>query len=89
MLLNAVTFASAKHLAREVTHGGGHEKSMRNGVLVTGGAGYVGSHACLRLAEAGFKPIVFDDLSNGHERFVQWGPLVRGDIRDRAAVAAA
>lgn len=53
-------------------------------VLVTGGAGYVGSHTCLRLAEAGFRPVVFDDLSNGHEAFVQWGPLEQGDIRDTA-----
>ncbi|HYF22039.1 MAG TPA: UDP-glucose 4-epimerase GalE [Caulobacteraceae bacterium] len=53
-------------------------------VLVTGGAGYIGSHTCLRLAEAGFKPVVYDDLSNGHEQFVQWGPLERGDIRDGA-----
>lgn len=53
-------------------------------VLVTGGAGYVGSHVCLRLAEAGLRPIVLDDLSNGHEAFVRWGPLERGDIRDRA-----
>ncbi len=35
--------------------------------LVAGGAGYVGSHCCLALAEAGFKPVVFDDLSNGHK----------------------
>lgn len=50
-------------------------------VLVTGGAGYVGSHTCLRLAEAGFKPVVFDNLSNGHAEFAQWGPLEVGDIR--------
>lgn len=50
-------------------------------VLVSGGAGYVGSHVCLRLAEAGFKPVVFDNLSNGHAEFVQWGPLETGDIR--------
>ena len=56
-------------------------------VLVTGGAGYVGSHACLKLAEAGFEPVVFDDLSNGHESFVRWGPLEPGDIRDRARLA--
>ena len=56
-------------------------------VLVTGGAGYVGSHACLKLAEAGYEPIVFDDLSNGHEAFVRWGPFERGDIRDRARLA--
>lgn len=51
-------------------------------VLVAGGAGYVGSHACLALAEAGFRPVVFDDLSNGHSEHVQWGPLEIGDIRD-------
>ena len=58
-------------------------------VLVTGGAGYVGSHACLRLAEAGYRPGGYDDLSNGHEAFVQWGPLEVGDIRDRARLAEA
>lgn len=51
-------------------------------VLVTGGAGYVGSHTCLALSEAGFKPVVYDNLSNGHADFVQWGPLEKGDIRD-------
>lgn len=51
-------------------------------VLVAGGAGYVGSHTCLRLSEAGFRPVVFDNLSNGHAEFAQWGPLERGDIRD-------
>jgi UDP-glucose 4-epimerase len=51
-------------------------------VLVTGGAGYVGSHCCLALAEAGFRPVVFDDLSNGHREHVRWGPLEVGDIRD-------
>lgn len=62
---------------------------LSNQVLVTGGAGYIGSHACLRLAEAGFEPVVFDNLANGHDRFVQWGALVRGDIRDREAVRRA
>ena len=57
-------------------------------VLVTGGAGYVGSHACLALAGAGFRPVVFDDLSNGHREHVQWGPLEEGDIRDAARLDA-
>lgn len=52
-------------------------------VLVVGGAGYIGSHNCLLLAEQGYEPIVFDNLSNGHEEFVRWGVLERGDIRDR------
>lgn len=51
-------------------------------VLVTGGAGYVGAHCCLKLAEAGFEPVVYDNLSNGHAGFVQWGSLEQGDIRD-------
>ncbi|KRA65970.1 UDP-glucose 4-epimerase [Caulobacter sp. Root655] len=57
-------------------------------VLVAGGAGYVGSHTCLRLAQEGFLPVVFDDLSNGHREHVQWGPLEQGDIRDGARLDA-
>ena len=57
-------------------------------VLVAGGAGYVGSHCCLALAAAGFAPVVFDDLSNGHKEHVQWGPLEQGDIRDGARLNA-
>jgi len=58
-------------------------------VLVTGGAGYVGSHACKLLASKGIQPIAFDSLKNGHEEAVRWGPLIVGDIRDRAAIRAA
>ena len=56
---------------------------MQKKVLVVGGAGYIGSHTCLLLAERGYQPIVFDNLSNGHEEFVRWGPFEHGDIRDR------
>jgi UDP-arabinose 4-epimerase len=52
-------------------------------VLVTGGAGYIGAHACKALAASGFKPIAYDSLVHGHEWAVQWGPLVKGDILDR------
>jgi UDP-glucose-4-epimerase GalE len=62
---------------------------MKVPVLVVGGAGYVGGHTCKALARAGYHPVVFDNLSTGHAGFVRWGPLVRGDIRDAAAVAAA
>jgi UDP-arabinose 4-epimerase len=58
-------------------------------VLVTGGAGYIGSHACKALAAAGHRPVAFDDLSTGHRRAVKWGPLIAGDILDRTAVDAA
>lgn len=56
-------------------------------VLVTGGAGYIGSHTCKALKRAGFTPITFDDLSNGHEQAVRWGPFERGDILDAARLA--
>ena len=55
-------------------------------VLVTGGAGYVGAHACKALAGAGYTPVVCDNFSTGHESFVRWGPFVRGDIREYATV---
>jgi UDP-arabinose 4-epimerase len=58
-------------------------------VLVTGGAGYIGAHACKALAQAGYLPVTFDNLSSGHDWAVKWGPLVVGDIHDRNALDAA
>ena len=58
-------------------------------VLVTGGAGYIGAHACKALAQAGYTPVVFDNLSTGHRAAVKFGPLVEGDLLDRAAIDAA
>ncbi len=49
-------------------------------VMVVGGAGYVGAHACKALAAAGHDPIVFDNLSTGHAHSVKWGPLIEGDL---------
>jgi len=57
-------------------------------ILVTGGAGYVGSHACKSLAAAGFTPVVFDNLSAGHRWAVKWGPLVVGDLCNGALLRA-
>jgi UDP-arabinose 4-epimerase len=51
-------------------------------VLVTGGAGYIGSHTCKALARAGYTPIAYDSLVYGHEWAVRWGPLEKGDILD-------
>jgi UDP-arabinose 4-epimerase len=62
---------------------------MSEAVLVTGGAGYIGSHACKALARAGYRPVVFDNLARGHRAAVRWGPLVEGDIADQARVEAA
>ena len=58
-------------------------------ILVTGGAGYIGSHACKALAQDGFTAIAFDNLALGHRDAVRWGPLVEADISDEAAVAQA
>jgi len=53
-------------------------------ILVTGGAGYIGSHTCQRLAAQGYTPITYDNLSRGHQHAVKWGPFEYGDIRDSA-----
>jgi len=58
-------------------------------ILVAGGAGYVGSHACKALARAGYRPVTIDNLATGHADAVKWGPLIQADIGDQAAVLAA
>ncbi|HEY7289801.1 MAG TPA: UDP-glucose 4-epimerase GalE [Vicinamibacterales bacterium] len=58
-------------------------------VLVTGGAGYIGSHASKALARAGYRVVAFDNLVAGHRSAVKWGDLVEGDITDPRAVASA
>jgi UDP-glucose-4-epimerase GalE len=61
---------------------------MSKTILVTGGAGYIGSHACKALARAGYEPVAYDSLVRGHRAAVRWGPLVEGDLADRALLAA-
>lgn len=58
-------------------------------ILVTGGAGFIGAHSCKALAEAGYLPVVIDNLSTGHGDNVRWGPFIKADLRDRTAVLAA
>lgn len=53
-------------------------------ILVTGGAGYIGSHACAALAQAGYVPVAYDNLSTGHRESARWGPLEVGDICEPA-----
>jgi UDP-arabinose 4-epimerase len=60
---------------------------MHAKILVTGGAGYIGSHTCKALAAAGYIPVAFDNLSAGHRWAVKWGPLVVADIADCARVS--
>ncbi|GAA3858095.1 UDP-glucose 4-epimerase GalE [Celeribacter arenosi] len=57
---------------------------MSETVLVTGGAGYIGSHACKALRSAGYTPVTFDNLSTGWEAAVKFGPFEQGDLLDRA-----
>lgn len=57
-------------------------------LVVTGGAGFIGSHTAKALSRAGFTPVVYDNLSTGHPDAVRWGPLVRGDIRDDERLGA-
>ncbi|WP_064711894.1 UDP-glucose 4-epimerase GalE [Rhizobium bangladeshense] len=55
-------------------------------ILVTGGAGFIGSHICKALSRAGMIPVTYDNLSTGHADSVRWGPLVRGELGDAAAL---
>ena len=55
-------------------------------IIVTGGAGYIGSHVCKGLALAGYTPVSYDNLEHGHAWAVQWGPLETGNILDAAAL---
>jgi len=60
-----------------------------NTIFVTGGAGYVGSHCAKAFSRAGWNVVTFDDLSRGWRDMVRYGPLIKGDLRDRAALDAA
>jgi UDP-glucose 4-epimerase len=62
--------------------------AARPAILVTGGAGYIGSHCCRALDQAGFRPVVYDNLSTGHRGFVT-ETLMIGDIADKATLARA
>src|SRR5690606_2486432 len=66
-----------------VRHGQSKVLILMKNILVTGGAGYIGSHTAKLLASAGYRPITLDNLSTGHEWAVQWGPLVPGDLGDK------
>ena len=61
---------------------------MSKHVLVTGGAGYIGANVCQLLHKQGFIPVVFDDLSTGHQEFVKWGPLIVGDLKNSEQISS-
>lgn len=56
-------------------------------VLVTGGAGYIGSHTCKALAQQGIVPVVLDNFVRGHEWAVQWGPCYRADLSETKKIS--
>jgi UDP-arabinose 4-epimerase len=56
---------------------------MSSTILVTGGAGYIGSQTCKALAKKGFTPVTYDNLSTGHAYAVKWGPFVQGELNDK------
>lgn len=60
----------------------------RRTILVTGGAGYIGSHICKALAARGLTPVTYDNLCSGNKSAVKWGPLEKGDIRDQGNLSA-
>jgi UDP-arabinose 4-epimerase len=76
-------------LRRRFAHPRSIEMAMDEGgsILVTGGAGYLGSHVCKALARAGWRPVAYDNLSTGQLKLVKWGPLEHGDIADRGRLA--
>lgn len=63
-------------------------KAAQNPILVTGGAGYIGSHTCKALAAAGYTPVSLDNLVYGHPWAVRWGPHEVGDLADRSRLDA-
>ncbi|MEM9739094.1 MAG: UDP-glucose 4-epimerase GalE [Pseudomonadota bacterium] len=62
---------------------------MGSTVLVTGGAGYFGSHCCKAFQQAGWTVVVYDNLSRGWRDLVRYGDMIEGDILDRASLDSA
>src|SRR5262245_7966779 len=80
-LRRSVVGGLVEHSARRL------HRMTQPAVLVTGGAGYVGSHVCKALHRSGLIPVTLDNLSTGHRKAVQWGPLEVGDVRDEGLVS--
>jgi len=63
------------------------ESSLPRSILITGGAGFIGSHSAKALSRAGCDPVVVDDLRTGHRSSVRWGPFFEADITDQQALS--
>jgi UDP-glucose-4-epimerase GalE len=74
------------HLADRISYDTPKRGILKPNILVTGGAGYIGSHVCKALYESGFCPIVYDNLSAGHKWAVKWGPFIEGHLHDTTAL---
>jgi UDP-arabinose 4-epimerase len=61
---------------------------MLQPILVTGGAGYIGSHTCKALRDQGYLPVTLDNLVYGHRWAVKWGPFIQGDLADNSTSRA-
>ena len=61
-------------------------KTQQENIFVTGGAGYIGSHACKALAAAGYTPITLDSLITGWREAVQYGPFEQIDLKEKEAL---
>lgn len=59
-------------------------QTQKRNILVTGGAGYIGSHTCKLLAQQGFNPVVYDNFSTGWQEAVRFGPFIKGDLLNTA-----
>lgn len=65
-----------------------HGEDKMQYCIVTGGAGYVGSHCCKELAKNGFIPVTVDNLSRGHKELVKWGPFFECDVLDETTLSS-
>ncbi len=54
----------------------------KENILITGGAGYIGSHTAKLLSSNGYNVVVLDNLCRGHKEFVKWGKFINGDLKN-------
>jgi hypothetical protein len=85
--LRTMLQSDVAHRAERRKDKGVFDSRDRACVLITGGAGYIGSHSAKALVGAGFYPVVVDDLRTGHRSAIRWGPHIKIDLADKAALS--